>query len=157
MTVFCSANDQIVWNFEQENDNVLQLGGSGFDYNMYDIEDGKGIIYNGQKGSKCISFPLTIFNCAPWGGLEVLTDDEKVLMNYVMNPNLPAEEIVFLGDKVVGRKCHFLTLAEKQLVSAKIYYQLWRLVTMGRRGSSGGFLQHYRDLILHLILLLVKQ
>ncbi|XP_062098722.1 uncharacterized protein LOC133804591 [Humulus lupulus] len=86
-----TTEEKIKWHFEDERKLVLKFGGSGFDCDMYDIEDSEvdKIVGKYTLDRCCVSGDL--LSRTKWLNLELLNDSEEKLLNYVMDSKLTPE------------------------------------------------------------------
>ncbi|XP_062108387.1 uncharacterized protein LOC133819214 isoform X3 [Humulus lupulus] len=134
---FSNSEYQVMLHFKEEKKLVSKFGGSGFDCNTFDVEEREFQNLSCEESVKESVFLPSILNRSSWANLHDLNNEEKVLMEYVMDHTKPADEIVFLGEKVVGRRRDFLTLSKKQLVSARVVNCLVEILSSTELGERG--------------------
>ncbi|XP_062108386.1 uncharacterized protein LOC133819214 isoform X2 [Humulus lupulus] len=132
---FSNSEYQVMLHFKEEKKLVSKFGGSGFDCNTFDVEEREFQNLSCEESVKESVFLPSILNRSSWANLHDLNNEEKVLMEYVMDHTKPADEIVFLGEKVVGRRRDFLTLSKKQLV-VNCLVEILSSTELGERGNK---------------------
>ncbi|KAM6568904.1 hypothetical protein CsatB_016889 [Cannabis sativa] len=130
-----AVNAEYVLSLHLHDEKMLykEYDGSPFDLDLFDIGKDENDRLLHQVCQLEYVLPKTILNRSSLKNFFGLNQHMDALMKYVMEPNLPPDQIIFLGEKVVARRCDFKTLGEDKLVAPRVVNCLVEILTAVER------------------------
>ncbi|XP_062085490.1 uncharacterized protein LOC133791584 [Humulus lupulus] len=130
-------DEVVLLHFDNKRMLYSELGGCPFDMELFDLgKDECGRLVEEVRSIENV-VPKPILNRSSLNDFCSLNEHEAAPMEYVMNPNLPPDEVLFLGEKVVGRRVDFQTLGKNKLVSPRVVNCLVEILTTVERFERG--------------------